>query len=63
MGPVTASAASDPIHTEDFAWIRVDHASTVGAARRTAANLATELGFEGGLELPNEVAIHVYVGI
>jgi anti-sigma regulatory factor (Ser/Thr protein kinase) len=46
VGPVTAAAASDPIHTEDFAWIRVDHASAVGVARRTAANLATDLGFE-----------------
>jgi anti-sigma regulatory factor (Ser/Thr protein kinase) len=32
------------VHVEDLAWIRVDHASAVGTARRAVAALAARLG-------------------
>lgn len=42
---------------EDVAWLRVDHPSAAGSARRAAASLATQLGF--GAERASEVALAV----
>lgn len=42
MGPVTTPV--EPVHVEDLAWLRIEHASAVGTARRAVAGLAERLG-------------------
>jgi anti-sigma regulatory factor (Ser/Thr protein kinase) len=45
VGPVTTPPGV--VHVEDLAWIRVEHASAVGTARRAAATFAARLGIAG----------------
>lgn len=46
MGPVIGARADDPPLVQDVHWLRIDHPSAVGAARRAGAELAERLGLK-----------------